>query len=1136
MANFLEQLAKIKTLLTTSASTAASHHQISEKALAYSTLLHLQEQATDDPALIQSLADSCNYLISFILVDISSHDEEIAAQALKCLGFMIYHPSVVSVISANDASKILEILEKLITTTHIKSVCNLGVWCISIQQLNLSFLADKHHSLLRAIIHALDNPIGSLSTTFEAMQAVVKLTTQLSDMMKDTSHIWAPPIYRRLLSIDRRERDMAQRCLLKIKSTIYPPELALAKVVSIDMKRKLLPTMKELLSQGLKIQVLQAWGWFICLIGPYAVKNRHLINEMLKIPEQTFSDLDPQIQIASQVAWECLIDALIQPPKQAPETSSGHNIDKAKNPLESNEFETDKLLKRIKLIMTPLTGIMSSKCDVSVHLSCLKTWCHLLQNLDTYVNCPSVFKFVWEPMLEIVFRIRPDNKNMLLLSICTDLLDNFASTRSKDLRYDLNDQISSLLSSEIQIPGPLFSGELSWKQCSVKWLPWDLTQLDFYTNMLDILISHSSAISIAPEIKCLLCAAALRIFRTVLRGVKIILMDSSITYEETMVCIRKIVMFVNKICEVAVDDSENNHLHRISLQFVKAVTEELDAFILGSPLYKIALDSKFVNNLRTVSDFRRGKMPGTLSVDHLNMVTPIVCLTVCYMCVLIRLTLDVPEAGFAIQEMSGYLRSILSSYSPLEILQAINSLLYNHLVSECLDAWVVVANCLKDYLDSVKDLSVLETESDKHGYTVLCHFLCYPVAVFYISQRQSSPAKTNGSLQSSICLKAQRKHGLEIVVENWRLLYVSVNKASQPKCFSSKSFTEDLCSMLNWWLDERRDNIDTDSELIQIEKVRDYEIFYLCGEIVISVFEQSMISEKKGGTTTGEIGSSRTSNSINNILQFTSRYVSLPWAKVPSTASIDLAVVSRVFSTLVHFLDCLFFQEQIISFMEIMGQPLCEWISHPELQDESSRYQLQLLWVKMLNSLRSSWPPINFDSSFLKLQAPLLESTLDHPNNAISKPTMKFWNSTYGEQTPLNYPRSLVPILDKLSRNGAIKLCRASHFKLDSIQGYKVTTTPNPGSKRVELAEGTQKNCHHNNSSLKRKTPELTEHQKEVRRAQQGRVRDCDGRGPGIRTYTSVDFSQANEESQESQEIRNADAILEMLRKDGKLA
>lgn len=78
--------------------------------------------------------------------------------------------------------------------------------------------------------------------------------------------------------------------------------------------------------------------------------------------------------------------------------------------------------------------------------------------------------------------------------------------------------------------------------------------------------------------------------------------------------------------------------------------------------------------------------------------------------------------------------------------------------------------------------------------------------------------------------------------------------------------------------------------------------------------------------------------------------------------------------------------------------------------------------------------------------------------------------------------------------------------------------------------------CQNDSLSSKRKRPELTERQKEVRRAQQGRVRDCDGRGPGIRTYTSVDFSQGNEESQESQEIRDADSILEMLRKDGKLS
>lgn len=72
-------------------------------------------------------------------------------------------------------------------------------------------------------------------------------------------------------------------------------------VVIVDVKRKLLPAMEELLKKGMKIQAIQSWGWFICLIGPYSIKNRHLINQLLKIPEQTFSDSDPQVKIASQV-------------------------------------------------------------------------------------------------------------------------------------------------------------------------------------------------------------------------------------------------------------------------------------------------------------------------------------------------------------------------------------------------------------------------------------------------------------------------------------------------------------------------------------------------------------------------------------------------------------------------------------------------------------------------------------------------------------------------------------------------------------------------------------------------------------------------------------------------------------------
>lgn len=71
----------------------------------------------------------------------------------------------------------------------------------------------------------------------------------------------------------------------------------------MDVKRKLLPAMEELLKHGMKIQAMQAWGWYTRLIGSCAIKNRHLINQLLKIPEQTFPDSDPQVKISSQAKF-----------------------------------------------------------------------------------------------------------------------------------------------------------------------------------------------------------------------------------------------------------------------------------------------------------------------------------------------------------------------------------------------------------------------------------------------------------------------------------------------------------------------------------------------------------------------------------------------------------------------------------------------------------------------------------------------------------------------------------------------------------------------------------------------------------------------------------------------------------------
>lgn len=44
------------------------------------------------------------------------------------------------------------------------------MWCISVQELEAVVVDHRATSLLTAIVHAIDNPFCSLSTTFEAVQ------------------------------------------------------------------------------------------------------------------------------------------------------------------------------------------------------------------------------------------------------------------------------------------------------------------------------------------------------------------------------------------------------------------------------------------------------------------------------------------------------------------------------------------------------------------------------------------------------------------------------------------------------------------------------------------------------------------------------------------------------------------------------------------------------------------------------------------------------------------------------------------------------------------------------------------------------------------------------------------------------
>ncbi|CAN1282991.1 Telomere-associated protein RIF1 [Linum perenne] len=1098
------------------------------KSLGYSSLLHLQEQASEDDSLIRILADSSQALISTILTAIVDDDEEIAVQALKCLGFMTYHPAIVAEIPVDQGSMVLDELAKVVMTTKIKAVCNLCVWCISMQQFDASILAPHFHSVLRAVVHALDNPTGSLSTTFEAVQAVMKLATQLREEMQDSSHIWAPPIYRRLVSVERRERDIAERCLLKTKSILVPASSALSKVLANDVKRNLLTDMKNLLNQGMKIQTMQAWGWFVRLLGCYATKNRDLINDMLKIPQQTFTDHNPQVQIATQVAWEGLVDALINAPLLTCENAEAVEKDAQlgqTSTVSSSQILPSGLLKSIKLIMTPLTGIILSKCDVNVYSACFNTWLYLLHKLDVCINHPSVIELAVAPILESVFKMRPDARTSWLWTMCLELFGDLVLVKSRNLESNVN--CESSYDSPVKPPflHVATSGKGSWDYHPVKWQPWSINQLDFLLRIVSIIISHET---IDLEYKQSAFDGARRIFKSIVNRVQLQLMGASIGFSDTMFCLNTILCFMKRTCEAVVSKgSDGDELFLTCLQFVEVLIEELQPTLLGSPLYKVSLDLAFLQNLSSPNGSADGKLLAMSSISYLDKATPLIYLITVSMATMIQATFHEETMKLASARVQQIFKLILRSSDSWETIYVPVCLLHEHMgYGHSGELWIGLAKSFKDCIDDRSILPLMTEGNMEVGYPVLCKLLLCP---FISHSRTKSTAKAACVSSQKNTDPVERKLKIEHIAEAWKSLHVTLCTLDC-STINANRLSEELCASLNEFIDK--------SSCTKVDTINE-DLVPLCGNAVTCILQH--IEKANSDTNKSKhVANHETLNSINDRLAFSARFLNLSLEKLEQSQLADLSVVSSVFSVLADVASTLHSKQTILLLMETLSSPILKWLSCERLEEESTVDQLSRLWGEILNSLQRSQPPIPFDSSFLKLQEPLLQKTLDYPVPTISEVTISFWNSTYGRQLKLDYPEGLLDLLDRLSRSNRINLGKTSppflskcNSRLSAPSGKcNSVATNNMNSKRAEKTEGQQQHQLWRKPSLKRDRLELTEHQREVRRAQQGRAMDCNGHGPGIRTYTGADFSQGNEDSQESQELRNPESILELLRKN----
>ncbi|KAI0511087.1 hypothetical protein KFK09_011709 [Dendrobium nobile] len=989
-----------------------------DKSLAYSSFLLLQRNSAEDTSSMEILALYSPPLLPALLSDIYHQEEEIAAQALKCLGFMLYHPSLVSSISEGASRAALDSLARLIVTTKMKAICNLGVWCVSVQQLDTFLIELCIDSVLGAVEYAIDNPFGSLSTTFEAIQALMKIVTQLPNKLREIANLWLPPIYRRLVSYDKKERDITERCLMKMKSIICPPLPALSKALAHDLKSNLLARIMDMqYNSHMKACIIQAWGWYVCLLGPSLLNNRQLLNRMLKIPEQAFTDVDPQVQIASLVAWERLIDAFLSSEMHPVQEAVNHEtIPDCSRISKRGNDELDKdLLRRLKVLMVPLQGIISNECGISVHMSCLNTWHYLLHKLDLLINHPLVLQITFRPITELIFSKKPCNENICLWKPCLDLFDQYISGITNSKGMDLVPAGCPCgFMNENGIPVSSFASRFTWIN-SIKWLPFKFSDLDFPLMIIRSIINHSLTTQIDPEIRTSALSSALRIFKSVIQGVKAETKWSSVPCDVIQLCLNTIIKFLKELCEDISSRNDWNHSHDLlwmAFQSVVVVREEM-GFFLASPLYQVTLDLMYIKDGKssevTCCPFVQAMSEGLMG--YMDVVSPMIYTEFLLLCVLAQFILHLSEMDgipIAIQQ------NFLFSLNPSVNLHSAVCFLYVHL-SKPLNAkmcslvmWRIIAKSLMKNTDGVFDISVLRVDGPDTLYTVLYCFICYPFVLFC--------TKSMDGDCSSLCLVSSQRGLLqEALVEVWNNLFDHLNHESNACIQSSENdFSNGLCELLIKVLDENKNLQHNSSDNSQnIDSFLIFSEMLICILVHIKPLDSESLRVALGGTE-------KHFSPIRNVFILFGRFLGISLMILKINQQCGVAIIDRVFDGVLRLVGNVCLKQDILMVLEVISKPLVPWFLFCHPVSSGFNHLLYCLWKNILCCLQRSHPAIIFNASLLRVQAPLLQATLDHPHPPISNAAIEFWKATYGKKRHLEYPECLLPALAKLSRSAGI--------------------------------------------------------------------------------------------------------------------
>eukprot|EP01112_Ceratiomyxa_fruticulosa_P023105 TRINITY_DN8701_c0_g1_i1.p1 TRINITY_DN8701_c0_g1~~TRINITY_DN8701_c0_g1_i1.p1 ORF type:complete len:339 (-),score=57.88 TRINITY_DN8701_c0_g1_i1:77-1093(-) len=255
----------------------------------------------------------------------------IGRTALRTFGYFVHSSYIIPNYREPQVKEVVKAICSILQSTDDKTICNLCIWCISVQCLGLT--SSDLVPLLQALEFTLTpsaNPptvnqdpsdsgnqgIGRFSSStieHEALTALSRLLSQLPNDMSSPANllIWVPMVYRRLLSPTSKVREKAESVLRSALPLISQVPVqnreALQTTLYNDLNKGMLSTpMVTLLEsseyQGKATIGVRVWGYYVYLLGT-SLFNATFINTYLQLPEKSFLQANPAVTTSTYDSW-----------------------------------------------------------------------------------------------------------------------------------------------------------------------------------------------------------------------------------------------------------------------------------------------------------------------------------------------------------------------------------------------------------------------------------------------------------------------------------------------------------------------------------------------------------------------------------------------------------------------------------------------------------------------------------------------------------------------------------------------------------------------------------------------------------------------------------------------------------------